>query len=74
MDYKFTINYPNGDIKPTVEPEKFIGWRERNGTFQPIGVVLSQSAPTYDPDTFTETVNIKIETVISDTFNPNILP
>lgn len=71
--YNFTINYPNADIKPTSQEGKFLGWRERNGTMQPIGVVISQSAPTYDPDTFTETVNIKIETVIADTFNPDIL-
>lgn len=71
--YDFTINYPNADLKPTSQEGKFIGWRENNGTMQPIGVIVTQSAPYYDPETFTESVNIKVETIISDTFNPEIL-
>jgi len=62
------IIYPNGDLKETAIPNKFIGWREKDGCFQPVEVTVSEGAAIVDG--VIETVHIKVETKILQTLNP----
>jgi hypothetical protein len=62
------IVLPNAELKPTAIPGKFIGWREKNGAFQPIAVTVSESAPYVTGNV--ETTNIKVEVLIMQDLNP----
>lgn len=59
---------PNAELKRTAIPGKFIGWREKNGSFQPIEVTVTESAPYVSGNL--EITDIKVEVLILQDLNP----
>jgi len=63
-----TINYPNAELKQTSVPGKLIGWREHNGSYQPIEVTVQESAVLVEG--IEETVTLTVTTKVLQTLNP----
>lgn len=63
------IKLPNAELKPTAIPGKFIGWREKNGSYQNIAVTITESAPYVNGNV--EITDIKVEVLIMQDLNPS---